>query len=219
MEDTPGVQHTAPAQTTHTAFAGSRVTAFAPDPKGIITGDTQGLIRIWSPKRDRVLSEWFAHDGPIRKLFIQGDSIGSVGADGSVAIWTRTAVLKTRLRLPKYGLNDAHPLPDGSLLVAGERGIVARISNTPLWRMPSIHGRAAFGVAIGPKLKRAASVGSDGVLRIWAIDSGRELNHWVVDSKLATRVLWNDTGIFTAGGDGVVTLWSDPTGWQSGACG
>ena len=53
--------------TTNRAFAGSRITAFHVQSDELLTGDTQGLMRIWSSDRTRVVQEWFAHDGPIRK--------------------------------------------------------------------------------------------------------------------------------------------------------
>lgn len=194
--------------TPNRAFAGSRLTAFHTHLDELMTGDTQGLFRIWSSDRTRVVHEWFAHDGPIRKIFKRKTEIGTVGADGSVARWSRQGQLINRTRLPKYGLNDAAPLNDGSLFVAGERGIVARIASEPVWRMPSIHGRAAFGVDLGPQKKHGVSVGSDGVLRVWSMEFGRELSRWKVDSKLATKVAWRGANVFTAGGDGYVKQWS-----------
>ena len=175
-----------PAPYKNRPFSGSRITAFASHPIGLMTGDTQGLVRVWSTEKKRVIQEWFAHDGPIRALFTKNDLVGTVGADGSVARWSGSARITGRVRLPNYGLNDAVVLNDESLIVAGERGIVARIAQKPIWRMPSIHGRAAFGVSADLTFERAASVGSDGILRIWAVKAGRELAYWTVDSTIAT---------------------------------
>jgi hypothetical protein len=70
--------------------------------------------------------------------------------DGTVAEFTLDGAPLGRARLPDARLNDA-ALRAGAVFVAADQGLVARLGSAETaWRLPALHGKAAFAVALSP---------------------------------------------------------------------
>ncbi len=176
----------------------------------IITGDESGSLLMKSLNDASAPSEWVAHSAAIRRIMSRGTELVTVSADGSVARWDQNGVPIKRDRLVGHHLNDAVLLANGGVIVAADRGTVARIDTGNRWKVSSIHGRAAFTLSLSEYGDKVASGGADGYLRIWSTVDGKELGAWLAHPKgWTTRVLWTRRGVMSAGSDGRLKLWSE----------
>ena len=55
----------------------------------LATAGEDGAVKLWHRAQGRLLQEWHAHRGPVRDVAFSGDGgrVGSVYADGAVAVW------------------------------------------------------------------------------------------------------------------------------------
>lgn len=177
--------------------------AWEPDGQRIATGTMAEEIRIWDADSGTELNSLRGHTESITSLaWGPGDSLASVATDGEIKIWTIVQ------RQPVTKLPNEAPLrsvcwsPDGMLLAsADDQGqVFIRDAATGLERFSlQAHTRSylartgflEFQVALAwsPDSTRLASASLDGVLKIWAASTGREvlavandLNHvWCID--------------------------------------
>ena len=185
-----------------------RVTAIKGGEGWLIAGDEGGRIRLFKAQSGEFTNDWYAHAGPIRGFIIGAEDFYSIGQDGSVAWWTYTGQPKRRYRLIGHHLNDAVVLPDGGVIVAGDRGIVARIEGPLKWRASGVHGRATFSLALSPDGQHVASGGADGHVRVWSVKDGTEVNAWSAHTQWVRSVKWTKGGIWSAGTNGEIKRWT-----------
>ena len=162
----------------------------------LFAGLGDGIIEAWDLLTSRRTVRFVAHDGAIRKLLCADETLISVGARGSAAVWNTNHELQQRHRLKGHHINDAVATEDGSLIVGGDRGKIARLGGDQTWQVQGAHGRGVLGIAISPKDDRVYTVGTDGVVNTWATGSGIRLNqnaiasHWLHTIQLQGQHLW-----------------------------
>jgi WD40 repeat protein len=199
------------------------------------TGHQGGWIVGWQLIEDaptltiRFERSWVAHEGAVRSIRVddlepRGEKIDrltpsliSVGADGTWAGWTRLGRSRWRRRAPEMRINQITDDGVGGWLVAADRGVIARFKeNRRLWRGAGEHQRAAFAIIKSPAPEgrvpsTAVSVGSDGWLRRWSIDSGAPLGAQRAHQGWATtlrKLDWGDGSVWLTGGsDGWLRVW------------
>ena len=177
----------------------------------LYTGDHGGRIRVLSMPEGHSVADWYGHPTAVRQILFADDKLVTIGRNGSVATWQKNNELQKRRRLVGHHLNDAVSLGDGGFIVAGDRGVVARIGFGPRWRVNGIHGRAAFGLALSPDREQLVSVGADGMARIWSVADGTIEHEWKAHDGWVSSVTWHKTGIWTAGTDGYIVHWAPTT--------
>lgn len=197
-----------------------RFTAIAPFVDGVWLGDQFGrLVRV---QRGHEPLSWVAHGGPIRRLELRGEEVVSAGG-GSVARWRQPGALVARERVRGYVLNDGLISPSGAVLVATERGLVARLDAADPWRMAGYHGRAAFALALSPDGEWVASGGTDGRVAVWSVSSSPSTPAaaWDAGVGWVTALAWSSGGpsepsstgpfgLVSAADDGTITRWRWP---------
>ena len=196
-----------------------RFTAITPTQKGVWLGDQFGQLVYQEDDRPPV--RWVAHGGPIRRLLKTSTSLVSVGG-GSVAHWGNDGRLLSRVRARSYRLNDGVISQSGAILVATERGMVARLDEGDPWRMAGYHSRAAFALALSPQETEVASGGADGRIAVWSVTSNAEnpKASWRSGGRWVTGLAWtrsstdpestDSTGLMSAVIGGQITLWDWP---------
>ncbi|MBV70114.1 MAG: hypothetical protein CMH52_02105 [Myxococcales bacterium] len=178
----------------------------------LYTGDKDGRLRVLSLSDGHLVADWYAHPVGLRQVFFFDDKLISVGRGGSVATWLPNGELIKRRRLVGHHLNDAVLIADDDMVVAADRGVVARIGLGQRWRTNGIHGRATFGLALSPDGEQIVSVGTDGMARIWSVERGQVLREWAAHKGWVTSVVWDKKGLWTLGVDAALTRWDPLTG-------
>lgn len=162
--------------------------AFSPDGKRLVTTSIRAFARLWDVESGEMLFE--------RKL--QSGSSGSVVAlhvfhDGSTLVAIASGLTFTVQRLPAdWGVPLEPPVkmrhderiasaafsPDGNVLAVGSS--TTGSSKTRLWRMSDgerlgdlEHPTAVGQILFRPQTHQVATVGSDGLVRLWEMTDGR----------------------------------------------
>lgn len=177
-----------------------------------------GLVDEFTDLKQWMTSVAFSPDG--RQLAAAGDQ-------GRIHVWD-VAGHKTISEVDAHtgSTNSLCYAPDGLLLVSGgaDGNICACDTRARVdVRKWKAHASAVNCVATSPTTPGLlASVGDDGFLRLWDMESGREMQaHDLSESELLTRVAFNLQGdlLATADGLGNIQLWeissSDSTGVRS----
>ena len=86
--------------------------------------------------------------------------------------WSNDGRSKGIHRLFEYHFNDAVITADSAILVAADKGTVARVDEEGKWIQRLAHRKATFKLALSPDQSQVASVGEDGFLRIWSVSDG-----------------------------------------------
>ena len=156
------------------------ITTILSTPDQLALGHENGALSLWpkvtlsDPRAEEPLQSWIAHEGVIRTLDFNKDQreIISLGADGSWARWSLDARLIKRYRATDVYANRVISDLRGGWLIAGARGVVARWRDQKrVWISAGEHGRAAFDIEL-LDTQRAISIGSDGWVRCWLIETG-----------------------------------------------
>lgn len=164
-----------------------------------------------------------------------GSAIVSAADDGTVRVWDLASgserhILRTDRSL---GLSVALS-PDGKLLAAGGEQRLT-LWDAATWTRtaelfedhfaaPCAHGGDISTVAFSPCGRRLASIGDDGLAKIWDVHTGRKLKTLTGHSGEVLSVAWANDGalLVTGGRDGTLKVWSSKTGtrqfnWKLGS--
>jgi len=199
------------------------VTALLLDGDTLRVGDAAGRVFALDLMSGEARGHFVAHDGVVRRLLLASGQTGletvdagvaggprlvTVGADGTVAEFTLDGAPLGRARLPDARLNDA-ALRAGAVFVAADQGLVARLGSAETaWRLPALHGKAAFAVALSPDGAMLASGGSDGWVRLTSAGTGEVAVAFEARSPWITHLRWTPEGLWTFGSDGQFARWS-----------
>ena len=159
--------------------AGSPITslAFFPDSNRLVSAGGDKVVVLWDVSKQKAIKDFAGHESAILSVAVSDDSKlivsgGAVGdrtvrgfrPDGDKAAWTytaRSAVCAVAAR--KGSKQVAVGLADGSLVTLDITG------TTPKDVSQSAHVAGVACVAYSPDGQRLASVGGDGILRVWSV--------------------------------------------------
>ena len=180
------------------------------------TGHTDGFVRYWSSDGD-VTYEVDCGSGMVLSLaYDQARSRLAIGtADGTVQVWkidSDTPMMKTRGHS-----GEAHVvlfLPDGTLISAGDDDKLVVWNARSMKKMTSIDSNHGGILDVALSGNRIASVGMDGVVRLWSLPAYALLEElrghgdfiWSIGSL-------GDGRIVSVGRDGSIRWW-DASGRQ-----
>jgi len=200
--------------------------AYHPGGKHVISGGSNGWVRIWDPATMR-LQEVMTTGNAILCLALSKDgkrlAVGTQG--GSVVVWDLDDKVRPKLRhtikvatAPVYAV-DLTP-PNGNLMAVGVNDTSLQTwdigATTPKELSSSrVHTGPVFGVAYSPDGKRLASGSGDQTVRLWDVTEKqpKEIVNFMGHEKAVRAVAFtpNDSVLASGSTDGTVRFW-DPNG-------
>jgi WD40 repeat protein len=161
------------------------VTAIAASDNGnvIISGDENGIVRLWDREGRPIGQPSKAHDGPVASVAISsnGQMIVSGGSDGKVLRWSMRGSVVSPPLSTSYSTGTGETVavsPDGKIIVSGsERGMM-RIwdaQGNPI-RVFKAHDTNIDCLAVSPDSEMIVSGSDDGTVRLWD-RHGRAIGH------------------------------------------
>ncbi|GAA4923696.1 TIR domain-containing protein [Streptomyces coeruleoprunus] len=201
---------------------------FHPGGRLLVSGDTEGQVRLWDPLVGTSLGSLERCPGAVYQVRFDpgGSHLAACDSDGTVRLWTvapvprggHTVTLHGRQPLQHRGSAWAcafHPYEPQLLTVGNDGG--AQVWETATGQGRRIlrgHGRRVGGVAFSGDGAHLATCGSDGAVRLWDTRTGcrtRELNGR--GDRLVSAVFNPARPVLaTASSDGRVHLWNQDTG-------
>jgi RNA polymerase sigma factor (sigma-70 family) len=206
--------------------------AYSPDGKLIVTAGLDRAIRIWDAASGRELRRVEGHAGGTNCLaFLPGGEFLSGGRDGSIRRWD-PATGAERGRFPPQGgsVEALAAAPDGTVFASGTSGGVLCLWDAATGKVrlrQKAHRRQVAALAIstappggfrGIAANSArgwvlASGGWDGAIRLWDVQTGKELKEFSHPSGVTGLAFTADGRVLASGGrDGTLILWEVATG-------
>lgn len=164
----------------HTGFVFA--VAVTPDGKYAVSGSWDSTVKVWDLSGGRELLTLYGHENPVTAIAVSrsGKVIASGGRDGGVNIWE----LPSGSRLESFPLQGSQVT---SLSVSRDDGRVAcgfADGSVLVWKLGGADPRPALlsghtarvtSVCVTPDCKNVLTASSDKTIRLWELESGKEL--------------------------------------------
>ena len=193
---------------------------FTPDGSRVISGSTDGAIRVFSAVTGEQVQELAGHGSPVFAVASSPGGIYAVSgaADMTVKIWNSvTGALVTTLRGHEGVVTSLCYSRDGTRLVSGSTDQTLRIWNVATASEERIitHTDASVDcVAISTDGSVIASGADDGIIRIWDANSGDLRVELTGHEGYLNSLAFSLDGRMLVSGseDGTVRIWDPVTG-------
>jgi WD40 repeat protein/3',5'-cyclic AMP phosphodiesterase CpdA len=204
------------------ATAASPAVAVAMHPTGevIVTGHSDGTVRIWDPLTGTELRTLAGHEGVAWGIAVSpaGTLIASAGMDSTVRLWDPESGAARQTLASHVGwVRGVAFSRDGGLLASvGDDAKVRLWNSRDGTEVHSLvgHKRLIRGVAFSPTEEILASASDDGTVRLWDPRAGEQLlvisghRRWIMSLAFSR----DGEILATTGDDGTVRLWNPHTG-------
>jgi WD40 repeat protein len=190
--------------------------AFSPDGKRILSCSADNTVRLWNVETGKELKRLAGHGAPLADVAFSPDGKRALGgsADTTVRLWDLASGKElVHLRGHKTGVRCVAFSPDGRRALSGGHHPDPRIC---LWNLETgallktLEGHAShvLGVAFLPDGQRAVSCAFDGTIRLWDLDSGKQIEEIKGPREMHALALPPDgRRLVTAAFDQTVRLW------------
>lgn len=158
--------------------------AFSPDGRWLLSGCSDGRIRVWDTESREVVGTWEGHTGPVQGLRFHPDGtrVVSAGRDPVARVWDFPSGRELgRIRGLRGFTSDLAWSGDDVLTAGGDRAVErwkpsAGMGITALTNVPP----STFGANLLPDGAHAMVAGATGV-QIWTLPSGEVLQQLPTD--------------------------------------
>jgi WD40 repeat protein len=169
-------------------------------------GRRDGQVRIWDARSWTPLADFEAHKGYCYAALFSPDGrrLATAGLDGAVLLWTPGAWERERtLRAGGEAVTSLAFGTRGRLVGGGPGG--AWIWTAEGVEIPLGHASAA----VAASGDRAATAGYDGAVRLWDLETGKELKSFEGHAGGAWALAFHPWGrsLVSAGADGAIRAW------------
>jgi len=194
--------------------------AFSRDGRRLVTGDVEGVARVWDAERGRILNTLSRHGASVTSAAFSPDGrfVLTASPDRSARIWEavpRSSALE--LRRGDETFQEAKLSPDGrTVAAASDAGVVRLWSSVTGELEASLTGPGGVldNVAFSRDGRLLISGGEGGTARIWRVAERRPLATLKGHTALILDVSLSPDGRYalTTSNDGTIRLWDAPTG-------
>jgi WD40 repeat protein len=152
--------------------------ALSTDGHLLVSGSTEGTIRLWDARSARPLATLQGHSGHIYGVALSADAqlLASGSWDGTIRLWDVTSGRPlAALQAHGGGVRSVALTADGQLLASGGRDGTVRLWQARTGQLLATlqgHTNAVWGVALSSDGRLLASGGLDGTVRLWDTSSG-----------------------------------------------
>ena len=205
------------SQGAHTA--GVACVVYSPDGRRLATVGGDGTVRVWAAGDAGTPTPLVRFDGqaapgsstgfaPLSTVAFSPDGrfVAAGGADAVVRIWDVQTKSEVRsLRGHTDWVTSVAFSPDGRFIAsaAAEKDNTVRVFELPALEGgggTSGHALAVNAVAVSPNGKLAATAGTDQTIKIWDIDTGKEVATLIGNSDLPYAIAFLDNNTVVMGG-------------------
>ncbi|WP_437747130.1 PQQ-binding-like beta-propeller repeat protein [Sorangium sp. So ce1504] len=156
--------------------------AISPDGQRIVSGSSDGTLKVWDLPTGKLLSTLEGHAKEIRCCDISpdGQRIVSGSGDAMLKVWDlSTGQLLSTLHGHAYGVNGCAIAPDGQRVVSASSDRTLKIWDLATGNLLSTlegHSNRVKSCAVSPDGRRIVSASNDRTLKIWDLATGNLLS-------------------------------------------
>ncbi len=189
--------------------------AWSPDGRSILTGDGDGIARLWDAGTGQLVRLFAGHTDKLWRVTFSpdGDAVLAGRSDRTARLWeTATGQELHSLSGHAGPVRGVAFSPDGLYILTGSDDRTARIWDATNGReLRSLTGHTALvsGVAFSPDGRLAATTSFDATVRLWDVASGTEVQCLLGHDAAVESVAFSPDGsmVLTCGADRTARLW------------
>jgi len=174
---------------------------FAPD-GNLLSGGADGTVRLWNMQEGRELRRYVGSEQAISRVAVLGDGsrFAAGGRDGVVRVW------KAVPEPPEKEQEQAKAEPPAAEKPSEDAADIPRIEA----ELKLSHGAPVTDLSARGNVGRMVSSGADGVIRLWDISTGRQLESFADPEGAVLAAALDTQGgqIASGSGSGIARLWT-----------